>query len=89
VPLPALAGAEDAIGPVPSVRPIVGLVTGVDDLRFEIVPGGHLGMLTGCAALDRRRARSARKPAAASKAAIGADPNRRYGSASSRTLARR
>ena len=32
------------------VRPIVDLVPGVDDLRFEIVPGGHLGMLTGRAA---------------------------------------
>ena len=32
------------------VRPIVDLLTGVDDLRFEIVPGGHLGMLTGRAA---------------------------------------
>jgi len=25
-------------------------VPGIDDLRFEIVPGGHLGMLTGRAA---------------------------------------
>ena len=32
------------------MRPIVDLVTGVDDLRFEVVPGGHLGMLTGRAA---------------------------------------
>ena len=32
------------------MRPLVDLVTGVDDLRFEIVPGGHLGMLTGRAA---------------------------------------
>jgi polyhydroxyalkanoate synthase len=35
---------------VQCVRPIVDLVPGVDDLRFEIVPGGHLGMLTGRAA---------------------------------------
>jgi polyhydroxyalkanoate synthase subunit PhaC len=115
VPLLAVAGADDGIAPVQSVRPIVDLVTGVDDLRFEIVPGGHLGMLTGRAArrttwrvvdewigshssaraeeptpLDSRRARSAtRKPTPASKSAIGANPDRRYGSASSRTLARR
>jgi len=49
-PLLAFGGANDAIAPVESVRPIVDLVTGVDDLRFEIVPGGHLGMLTGRAA---------------------------------------
>ena len=49
-PLLAFAGAADGIAPVQSVRPIVDLVPGVDDLRFEIVPGGHLGMLTGRAA---------------------------------------
>src|SRR4051794_1879442 len=50
VPLLAFGGASDGIAPVESVRPIVDLVSGVDDLRFEIVPGGHLGMLTGRAA---------------------------------------
>ena len=50
VPLLAFAGAGDGIAPVQCVRPIVDLVPGVDDLRFEIVPGGHLGMLTGRAA---------------------------------------
>jgi polyhydroxyalkanoate synthase len=50
VPLLAFGGAGDGIAPVESVRPIVDLVSGVDDLRFEIVPGGHLGMLTGRAA---------------------------------------
>ena len=49
-PLLAFGGAGDGIAPVGCVRPIVDLVTGVDDLRFEIVPGGHLGMLTGRAA---------------------------------------
>jgi polyhydroxyalkanoate synthase len=49
-PLLAFAGDGDGIAPVQSVRPIVDLVPGVDDLRFEIVPGGHLGMLTGRAA---------------------------------------
>lgn len=130
-PLLAFGGAGDGIAPVPCVRPIVDLVPGVDDLRFEIVPGGHLGMLTGRAArrttwriMDewiaehssadagkltpaaRTKAASAttRKAAPkqaakkatakaparkASKAAIGANPNRRYGSASSRTLAQK
>jgi polyhydroxyalkanoate synthase subunit PhaC len=50
VPLLAFGGAGDGIAPVACVRPIVDLVPGVDDLRFEIVPGGHLGMLTGRAA---------------------------------------
>ncbi len=50
VPVLAFGGAGDGIAPVPCVRPIVDLLTGVDDLRFEIVPGGHLGMLTGRAA---------------------------------------
>src|SRR3954453_4025420 len=50
VPLLAFGGASDGIAPGACVRPIVGLVTGVDDLRFEVVPGGHLGMLTGRAA---------------------------------------
>ncbi len=49
-PLLAFGGAGDGIAPVQCVRPIVDLVTGVDDVRFEIVPGGHLGMLTGRAA---------------------------------------
>ena len=32
------------------MQPIVDLATGVEELRFEVVPGGHLGMLTGRAA---------------------------------------
>ncbi len=135
-PLLAFGGANDGIAPVGCVRPVVDLVSGVDDLRFEVVPGGHLGMLTGRAArrttwriLDEwlaahasdaaqeptpgavRRAVGAKKaartrrasatPAAAgakkapaakktartaSRAAIGSNPDRRYGSASSRGL---
>ena len=38
-PLLAFGGASDGIAPVQAVRPIVDLVTGVDDLRFEVVPG--------------------------------------------------
>jgi polyhydroxyalkanoate synthase len=126
VPLLAFGGASDTIAPVQCVRPIVDLVTGVDDLRFEVVPGGHLGMLTGRAArrttwriIDEwiaahsssdaleptptaRRAgaspkkatakkatakKTATKKTSASRSAIGANPQRRYGSATSRTLA--
>jgi polyhydroxyalkanoate synthase len=111
-PLLALGGSADGIAPVQCVRPIVDLVTGVDDLRFEIVPGGHLGMLTGRAArrttwriLDEWIAghssesaadptpdakRSEKKAATrTSRTTIGSNPQRRYGSASSRTLAKK
>jgi polyhydroxyalkanoate synthase len=129
-PLLAFGGASDGIAPVQCVRPIVDLVPNAAQMRFEVVPGGHLGMLTGRAArtttwrvLDewitenstpesapstRSPARKtptkkspAKKPAAknapakrqasakrtaASADAIGANPNRRYASASSRGL---
>jgi polyhydroxyalkanoate synthase len=50
VPLLAFGGASDGIAPLASVEPIADLVPQVPDFRFEIVPGGHLGMLTGRAA---------------------------------------
>jgi polyhydroxyalkanoate synthase len=50
VPLLVVAGASDQVVPVAAVRPVVDLAAGVEDLRFEVVPGGHLGMLTGRAA---------------------------------------
>ena len=40
-------GATDGIAPIPSVKAVVPLLTGSREVRFEIVPGGHLGMLTG------------------------------------------
>ena len=49
-PVLVFAGATDGIAPVGSVRPVLKLLTGSRDVRFEIVPGGHLGMLTGRAA---------------------------------------
>ncbi len=144
-PLLAFGGDSDGIAPVQCVRPIVDLVPNVEKLRFEIVPGGHLGMLTGRAArtttwrvLDEwieesstsetgTTAQRRPRPAAAKKAAakqtgakqapakkapakrttaktagakkqprarktaarqdaIGANPDRRYSSASSRSL---
>lgn len=49
-PVLVFAGANDGIAPVPAVKAVVPLLTGSVDVRFEIVPGGHLGMLTGRAA---------------------------------------
>ena len=50
VPVLVFAGNTDGIAPLPSVRAVVPLLTGSREVRFEIVPGGHLGMLTGRAA---------------------------------------
>lgn len=49
-PVLVFAGATDGIAPVEAVRAVVPLLTGAREVRFEIVPGGHLGMLTGRAA---------------------------------------
>src|SRR4051812_6613832 len=50
VPVLSFAGAADTIAPVDCVRPVADLATGAPEMRFEVVPGGHLGMLTGRAA---------------------------------------
>ena len=47
VPVLVFAGNTDGIAPLPAVRAVVPLLTGSPDVRFEVVPGGHLGMLTG------------------------------------------
>jgi polyhydroxyalkanoate synthase len=131
VPVLAFAGASDGIAPVGAVKAVMPLLTASREARFEIVPGGHLGMLTGraartatwpvidawieewTAAPPRRTAKKtatkktatkkpATKKAATRKAAtkkaadppagdeptIGANPERRYGSAGSRALRR-
>jgi poly[(R)-3-hydroxyalkanoate] polymerase subunit PhaC len=49
-PVLVFAGSTDGIAPVAAVKAVVPLLTGARDVRFEIVPGGHLGMLTGRAA---------------------------------------
>lgn len=49
-PVLVFAGATDGIAPVAAVKAVVPLLTGARDVRFEIVPGGHLGLLTGRAA---------------------------------------
>jgi polyhydroxyalkanoate synthase subunit PhaC len=46
-PTLVFAGAGDGIAPVAAVRAVLPLLTGAPDVRFEIVPGGHLGMLAG------------------------------------------
>ncbi|HET6704124.1 alpha/beta fold hydrolase [Amycolatopsis sp.] len=52
VPVLVFAGNTDGIAPVPAVKAVVDLLTGSPEVRFEIVPGGHLGMLTGRAARE-------------------------------------
>lgn len=103
VPTLVFAGATDGIAPIRSVEAVTALLTGTDEVRFEVVPGGHLGMIAGRAArrttwrildewIDQWSARGASTGAAApsaprSRAGIGANPRRRYSSAGSRSLA--
>jgi polyhydroxyalkanoate synthase subunit PhaC len=130
VPMLVFAGANDGIAPVRSIQPMVDLVAGAPSVRFEVVPGGHLGMLTGRdsrtttwpiiddfldehatpsgvptkkspakkspakksatkKAAAKKTARKTAKKAAPRADAIGSNPSRRYGSASSRSLAAR
>ena len=46
-PVLVFGGASDGIAPIPAVEAVVPLLTGAAEVRFEVVPGGHLGMLTG------------------------------------------
>jgi polyhydroxyalkanoate synthase len=50
VPVLVFGGADDGIAPLASVKSVTNLLTGSPEVRWEIVPGGHLGMLTGRAA---------------------------------------
>lgn len=50
VPVLVFAGNTDGIAPIASVKAVVPLLRNAQEVRFEIVPGGHLGMLTGRAA---------------------------------------
>ncbi len=101
VPVLVVAGAEDGIAPVPAVQALLALLTGAESAELEIVPGGHLGLLTG------RRARTSTWPALdawfarwstpvpgpeeetqeRSRATIGTSRRRRFGSEGSRALA--
>jgi polyhydroxyalkanoate synthase len=120
-PVLVFGGETDGIAPIPAVRTVVPLLTGSKEVRFEVVPGGHLGMLTGRRArgttwqiMDewittwssedekkptptaRKKAGPAKAPAkkaaarrsAPTREAIGTNPDRRYGSAGSRSLSR-
>ncbi|MFT4264272.1 MAG: alpha/beta fold hydrolase [Nocardioides sp.] len=96
VPTQIFAGATDGIAPVRAVEAILPLLTGAAELRFDIVPGGHLGMLTGRSArrttwpmLDAWMAEhDGLADVDATEPGIGANPRRRYGSSGSRNLGR-
>jgi polyhydroxyalkanoate synthase len=49
-PVLVFGGATDGIAPIAAVKAVVPLLSGSPEVRFEVVPGGHLGMLTGRAA---------------------------------------
>jgi polyhydroxyalkanoate synthase len=92
VPVLVFAGAHDGIAPIAAVRSVVPMLSGSPEVRLEIVPGGHLGMLTG------RAARTGTWPlidawvdewsGSAEEPQIGTNPTRRHRSAGSRALRR-
>jgi polyhydroxyalkanoate synthase subunit PhaC len=47
VPVLAVGGADDTIAPVSAVRHLLDLLPNAAATRFEVAPGGHLGVLTG------------------------------------------
>lgn len=99
-PVLVFAGTTDGIAPVPAVRALVPLLTGSAEVQFEIVPGGHLGMLTGRRARDTTwRALDAwitrwssdpvvAPPPPSSLPTIGTRKRRKHGSAASRALSK-
>lgn len=50
VPVLVVAGANDTIAPQRAVGRLAELLTGSQDVRYEVATGGHLGVLTGRAA---------------------------------------
>ena len=50
VPVLVFAGNTDGIAPIAAVKAVLPMLRNARAVRFEIVPGGHLGMLTGRAA---------------------------------------
>lgn len=104
VPVLVFGGATDTIAPVKAVRAVVPMLTGAPEARFEVVPGGHLGMIAGRGArtatwpvLDEWFDQwSAATPASGDGAAdsdggsgtIGTNRRRRHSSAASRSLAK-
>jgi polyhydroxyalkanoate synthase subunit PhaC len=49
-PVLVIAGRTDGIAPQPAVHHLVDLLTGSQSVRYQVCPGGHLGVLTGRAA---------------------------------------
>ena len=47
VPVLVVAGASDGIAPQAAVRRLVDVLDNAASVRFEVCPGGHLGVLTG------------------------------------------
>lgn len=47
VPTLVVAGANDGIAPKAAVERLTGLLDNAVSVRFEVAPGGHLGVLTG------------------------------------------
>jgi polyhydroxyalkanoate synthase subunit PhaC len=47
VPVLAVGGADDTIAPANAVRHLLDLLPNAAAARFELAPGGHLGVLTG------------------------------------------
>jgi polyhydroxyalkanoate synthase subunit PhaC len=52
VPVLSVAGEQDSIAPKPAVHAVGDLLSGAPEVRLESAPGGHLGVLTGRAAVD-------------------------------------
>jgi polyhydroxyalkanoate synthase len=101
-PTLVFAGTGDGIAPMRAVHPAVTLLSGAPRVRFEVVPGGHLGLLTGRGArastwrildewLDTILLdiddESGPMVTPPSAGSIGSNRTRRYASSPSRTLA--
>jgi polyhydroxyalkanoate synthase len=50
VPVLNVAGSTDVLAPVDCARHVTELLPNAKEVRFEVAPGGHLGVLTGRAA---------------------------------------
>lgn len=50
MPVLALGGSDDVLAPVPAVEAIRRVLPGSPHVRFEVVPGSHLGLLAGLTA---------------------------------------
>ena len=87
VPVLSFGGVSDVIAPLSCVQPVVELLTGSPEVRFEVVPGGHLGMLTGRAARGTTWRVLDEWLDAHTEPVIGSNPKRRFSSAGSRSLA--